>query len=208
MRRFALACASAVCAVIALGPAASAHEHRQIGAYSLEIGFLDEPAYTGIKNGAEILLHDSADKPVRDLGDTLKVEVIFGAEKMPAMTLQPAFGEEFGTPGNYRAYFFPTRPGKYTFHIFGTIKGQAVDESFTSSPTGFSEVKDATAVQFPVKDPSNAQLGESVARLGPRVEAAAKKGKADTDQVRILAIIGLALGAVGVIGAIFAAKRS
>src|SRR6266545_3616700 len=45
-----------------------------------------------------------------------------------------------GTPGDYRAWFIRTAPGPYTFHFTGSIKGQKVDEKFTSSPTTFDEV--------------------------------------------------------------------
>jgi hypothetical protein len=39
--------------------------------------------------------------------------------------------------------------GDYTFHIFGTINGDAIDETFTSSPEGFGAVEDAATIQFP-----------------------------------------------------------
>ncbi|MBA3451046.1 MAG: hypothetical protein H0T18_07535 [Chloroflexia bacterium] len=40
-------------------------------------------------------------------------------------------------------------PGAYTFRIFGTIGDTEIDESFTSSPEGFSSVEDPTPFQFP-----------------------------------------------------------
>ena len=60
----------------------------------------------------------------------------------------------FGEPGAYRAVFFPTAAGAYTFHIFGEIDGEPIDERFTSGPDTFSEVQDATAGQFPVVLPA------------------------------------------------------
>lgn len=42
-----------------------------------------------------------------------------------------------GTPGDYRGWLIPTRPGKYTFHFTGTIKGDPIDERITASPTTF-----------------------------------------------------------------------
>jgi hypothetical protein len=62
--------------LLALGAApASAHEERKIGSYTVEVGFADEPAYTGAKNSVLMVIHDASDKPVVDLGDTLKVDI-------------------------------------------------------------------------------------------------------------------------------------
>src|SRR3989442_1246990 len=103
---------------------ASAHEARKVGRWNFAVGFELEPAFAGQINAVQLFLHDAADKPVPDLGDTLKVEVIFGSQTSDAFTFQPAFEVgEFGEVGDYRAAVIPTRPGTYTFHITGTIKG-------------------------------------------------------------------------------------
>jgi hypothetical protein len=122
------------------GPA-SAHEERKVGTYVLHVGFGDEPAYAGAKNSVQLLLHDATtDKPVVDLGDTLKVDVTQGAgsatddSRKLTMNIEPDFEVgEFGTPGDYRAFFIPTTPGTYTFHFTGTIKGRRWTRS---SPRG------------------------------------------------------------------------
>jgi hypothetical protein len=68
--------------------------------------------------------------------------------------LAPRFGE----PGWYQSVFFPTAAGPYTFHVFGEIDGQAIDESFTSGPDTFGEVQDATSGQFPVAFPATGDV--------------------------------------------------
>jgi hypothetical protein len=187
------------------GPA-SAHEARTVGRYHFVVGFGDEPAYQGDKNSVILLLADAKDKPVTDLGDTLKVEV--STETAPGQTLslalEPFFEVgEFGTPGDYRAWFIPTRPGKYTFHFTGSVKGQKVDERFTSSPTTFDEVADPAKVQFPAKDPTTGQLAQRLDQQVPRLEAAtaaaAKQGSDDARLALIVAIIGVVLGLAGVV---------
>jgi hypothetical protein len=45
---------------------------------------------------------------------------------------------EWGTPGDYRAFFIPTAPGGYSFHFTGTIKGQKIDQTFKSGPKASS----------------------------------------------------------------------
>jgi hypothetical protein len=196
-----LACTLSCLVVLGTAAPAQAHEGTKLGAYQIEIGWAEEPAFTGQRNAVQIVLHDAAEKPVRDLGDSLQVEVVFGRDKMPKMTFEPAFGEEFGEPGDYRAWFFPTRPGKYTFHLIGSIKGQNVDQSFTSSPTGFDEVEEPTDKQFPAKDPSTAQLGQRLDRLEPRIAAsvASERSRARSVENR-----NMVIGIAGVVAALIA----
>ena len=189
---------------------ASAHEERTVGKYHFAVGFGDEPAYQGEKNSVQLLLADANDKPVTDLGDSLKVEV--SAESAPGQTLplalEPFFEVgEFGTPGDYRAWFIPTRPGSYTFHFTGSIKGQQVDERFTSSSTPCDEVTDPAKVQFPAKDPTTGQLAQRLDQEVPRLDAAANKAADDARQARTLAIVGIVLSVLGIALGAFALWR-
>ena len=185
-----------------------AHEERTVGRYVLAVGFGTEPAYAGQQNSVQVLLHDAkTDRPVVDLGGTLRVEVRYGGTTMPPMTMEPDFEVgEFGTPGDYRAFFFPTRPGDFTFHLTGSIEGQRVDETFASGPKTFSSVTDPAEVEFPAKDPTNGELGDAVKRLVPRVQAQVRavremrdelaSASDDADSARSLALIALIVGGV------------
>jgi hypothetical protein len=183
---------------------ASAHEARKLGKYNVEVGFGDEPVYTGERNSVQLLLNDANDKPVTDLGDTLKVDISTGSGDTQKLTLtmEPNFevGGE-GTPGDYRAWFIPTAPGPYTFHFTGTIKGQAVDQKFSSSPTTFDEVQDPSQVEFPTKDPTTGQLSVRVdretQRLNQAVAASERRAKDEAGTARLIAIVGLVVGALG-----------
>ena len=154
-RSIVAALSIAVSLIVLQATAASAHEERVVGRYHLAVGFGDEPAYAGVENSVQLFLHDArTDKPIVDLGPTLEVQVMTGSKRMPSMVMEPDFEVgEFGTPGDYRAFFFPTRPGDYTFHFTGSIKGQKIDQSFSSGPKTFSSVTDPTEVEFPVKVP-------------------------------------------------------
>jgi hypothetical protein len=192
-------------AAIAMGTAAPAlaHEARHVGELHFVVGFGDEPAYAGQKNSVQLILADADDKPITELGDSLNVEVIFG-DQMMELALEPNFEVgEFGTPGDYRAWFFPTRPGAYTFHFFGSIGNQEIDESFTSSPTTFSEVSDPSQVEFPVKDPPVAQVAQRINREVPRltkaIAAQQTSAKEEADSAKTVAYLGIAVGALGVI---------
>jgi len=196
-----------VLACLALGTmtaVAAAHETKAEGGYDLVVGWGTEPAYAGQQNSVQIEITDhSTGKPVVDLGDTLKVTVIYGKQKKE-MALTPEFDleEGLGTPGDYRAWFFPTAPGDYTFHFTGKIGSQKVDESFTSSPTTFSSAEDPTAAQFPVKAPTNAQLSQRMDAELPRLAT-----ESQVSSARTMGIVGIVVGALGLVVAAFALLR-
>lgn len=190
---------------------ARAHEARTGGGVRFVVGWGDEPAYTGSKNSVQVTVTEaSGGAPVTDLGDGLKVEVIKTGEKL-TLPLTPNFrAGAFGTPGDYRAWLTPTRPGAYTFRITGSVRGQNVNESFSSSPTTFNDVEDAANIQFPEKDPTPGQLATRVDREFPRLDAALAKAEDDAASARTLGLAGLAVGAAGLLagaGAFVVARR-
>lgn len=169
---------------------ASAHERREVadGQYRMVVGFLDEPAFVGLKNGLDLRVEklgpaeaspaaenpaseqgtpvagspaEEQGTPVEGLADTLKAEVIYGDQTME-LELTPAYGE----PGVYESVFFPMATGTYTFHIYGEIEGTPIDESFTSSPEGFSEVEPIEPLQFPQSEASLSSTAGVPATLG------------------------------------------
>jgi hypothetical protein len=220
MRRSTIAQAAlgAVVTGVMLLPATPALAHGEAGEGDLvlTIGFADEPAFAGLPNAAQLHVeHDG--EPVTDLkaGD-VTVEVSFGDESLE-MDMEPWFFFEggelvFGEPGEYRADFVPSQPGKYTFHFTGTIDGEEVDEEMTSGPDTFSVVEDVAAASFPeVAAPSNEELAtrvdEESARAAEGVaaaEAAAASAEDAASSARTVAMIGVVLGAIGIIAAIAA----
>ena len=164
--------------IVLLASPALAHEERDVAGYSFEVGLINEPVYVGQKSGLEFFVN-KAGTPVEGLEKTLKAEVIAGQAKRD-LPISARFGEK----GAYESVFIPTAGGKYTFHISGTIEGTAVDESFTSSPSGFNEVQEAASGQFPVTLPTAAELS-----------AEARKGADASTQLPI----ALALGAGGLL---------
>ncbi|MFN2613231.1 MAG: hypothetical protein ABR552_00235 [Actinomycetota bacterium] len=188
--RCALPAVVAFAIVLAAPGIASAHEERAVGHYHFVVGWGAEPAYAGEQNSVQLVLTDARGKPVTDLGDTLKATVIFGSstkEMALETTFDPNSGE--GTPGDYRAFFIPTRPGDYTFHFTGRIHGQNVDQRFTSSDTTFDAVIDPQSVEFPTPDPNNAQLSSKIDR-----EAARLTKKVGSAPSRSSLALGIAIG--------------
>jgi hypothetical protein len=188
---------------------ASAHERRQVGAYTFTVGFSTEPAFSHIPNGPEVTITKGPnEEPVAE-GVDLEVEIIFGDEST-TLAVEPAFVVDvFGEPGNYDASIFPTRPGTYTFRFFGTVEGTEIDESFTSGPETFNDINDPAEFAFPVDDPNNAELAE-------RIEQESAEMTETQDEVngaRTLGLIGLIVGGVGLVvgitvGVLFLRRRS
>lgn len=171
----------------------AAHEGRQVGPYTIEIGWRVEPAYTGLINGPEITIfntqaaadhsneteeHEDAEgehvegaetevegSPVMNLEDTLQIDVSFGpATKTLHLRSVP------GEPGHYVADLIPTRPGDYTFRLVGTIEDLEVDETFSSTDGEFSTVDPISDLQFPEPDDLQDQI-DSLRQLIEELEA-------------------------------------
>lgn len=152
---------------------ATAHEGREVGDYTIEIGWREEPAYVSLMNGPEITVtrhedeaeHEEAEATpdvgaehaeegadhteaesagVIGLEETLQIEVIFGPANR-VLFLRPVRNE----PGHYTADLIPMRPGDYTFRVFGTIEGTEVDETFSAANGQFSSVEPIEDIQFP-----------------------------------------------------------
>jgi hypothetical protein len=174
---------------------ASAHEHRMVGGgkFMVLVGWKDEPTFTGVRNAVQFFLNDAAGKPINDLGDTLKLQVVYKDEKSGPISLMPGFDPDSGegTPGEYDAAIIPSKAGTYTFHFTGTIHGVPVDEKFTSSEKTFDNVDEAKSVSFPEGD------------LGKAKEAAAPASAPAPKDAGILGSLGIplaiALGGVNIV---------
>lgn len=193
VRRLLPATTLAALAMLLTAGIAGAHEHRHVADdhYEMVVGFLNEPAVQNQLNGLSVRVnvHDedaAEDAPavgVEGLAGTLQAEVTFGGQTMP-LTLEPAYND----PGHYEAFFIPTGVGAYTFRIFGAIDGNQIDETFTAGPETFSEVAPSDNLLFP-------KVAGSIADA----TAAAQDAQDSADSANTLAIVGLVVGAAGLI---------
>jgi hypothetical protein len=209
---------AAVPAFVLLGASvASAHEQRHVGAYQFTVGWQHEPTYVGTENAVQLFLHDSRGNPIDDIGSppTLQVEAVFGTKTSAPLDLEPSFDPDtgLGTRGEFDAPIVPTEAGDYTFHFFGSINGQKVDERFTSGPSTFNTVVDPTGVEFPNSVPSVSELAGLTGRLGPRTDHAASAAAAAESRANSshsLAVVAVIVGAAGLVlggGALLLARR-
>ena len=208
-RRYAIGLLVTLGLLVPLGLSAAtpafAHEVRNVGAYRFIVGWGTEPAYVGQENSVQLILSERASgKPVVNLGNSLKVMVMFGGQ-MQDFALEPTFDPDtgLGTAGDYRAWLFPTAPGNYTFHFFGTIGAQRIDQQFTSGPTTFATVQDPAASEFPLQTPTMTELSQRVAVSLPRLATASQASRA-----QLFGFVGLAVGAAGLAVALVALLRT
>jgi hypothetical protein len=217
--RIAAAGAAALLIVLATAGPAFAHEQRTVGKYKLAVGWQTEPTYAGFPNAVQVLVNDANGNPVADLGNppSIKAEVTTGTQKSDPLVFKPSFDADTGsgTKGEFNGAIVPTRPGVYTFRIFGTINGQAIDEKFTSSDATFDSVREPAEVEFPVKDPSAGQLATNIERISPRVDAAAKAATSATDRASnadtlalVALIVGVVIGGAGLVTGLAARRRA
>lgn len=183
---------------LALAPvgAALAHEHREIGPYEFTVGWKVEPALVGERNGVDLrVVHHETRKPVEGLEKTLRVEVLFGAERRE-LALRPVFGQ----PGRYTADLIPTRAGDYRFRFVGTVGETAVEATFDSAEGKFDKVQPATEFQFPapLPDPLTlAQTATTAEESARSAQAAAQTARQLAEGAQPLAMAGVALGGLG-----------
>lgn len=193
--------------------AASAHAETSAGPYTLAIGFGTEPAYVGIPNSVEVIIHiTKSDKGVDTAADTVNASIAYGSAQPHPVTLEGNFDEDSGgSPGDYRGAFVPTQAGKYTIHVTGKIGHTAVDKTFTSSPTTFATVVDPSTIEYPTKIPTATELNAKVDRELPRIQAQATSAANDAaSSAKTLAVVGIVVGVVALVlgGVALARKRS
>ncbi|HEY3345391.1 MAG TPA: hypothetical protein VGJ97_10705 [Anaerolineaceae bacterium] len=127
--------------LLALPMTVFAHQTVTVGDYAVEYGWVNEPAVAGQPNAVVINVTspNSPDAAIDVSG--LKVQAVYGGQDK-LLALQP-LGEN--TPGQYIAPITPTRPGKYTIHLGGSIGATAFNTDVQPE-----EVQTADVVQFPV----------------------------------------------------------
>lgn len=229
-----VAAAASVLALVALAGAGPtlAHTGHEVGDYVLEIGWLHEPAFVGQPNAVQVTITDHHDgSPILDLGaDDIKVVVSTAGADSGSLGFAPAFDavEKEGSLGEYDAALVPTAPGDYSFHITGSIHGTAVDLTVASGDETFDPVVASTDLEFPAKMPSLTEVGTRLDRIDARIQDLQNNGQGDptealqlaeaaqnlaitaqnaAEEAKTLALLGFAVGVVGILVAVWALRR-
>ena len=135
-------------AIFLFSKAGLAHEHRTVaGKYEFVVGFLNEPAFSGQMNALDLRITQD-NEPVEGLEQTLEASVRYEDQKesLP-LTLKTRYKQ----PGAYAGYFFPTKPGKYSLEISGSIEGRPIQETFVTGEK-FHAIEDPKPLSWPKPD--------------------------------------------------------
>jgi hypothetical protein len=180
----------------------AAHIVKQVGPYTVAVGWVREPAYVALLIAFQTVIKDAKGNPVSDLSaDDLKVVVSTAGQQSDPMSLAPTFDEDtgLGIPGDYEAPMIPTAPGDYTFHVTGTIHSTKIDETATSSDTTFDSVVDPSAVQFPNKLPAVGDIATRLERVDARAQRQISAANDAKSSAQGALVVGIAVGGAGVL---------
>ncbi len=203
-----------------------AHEGREVGDYSINIGWIVEPAYEGVMNGVEVRVTRVTVSGADDHGESMSSTKNDDARDGMAMadhhggapvveglenTLQVEvvyvptgasrvvnLSADVNEAGRYTAALLPTTPGVYEFRVFGAIEGMQVDETFASrgGSGGFDDIRPLAALQFPEELPSAREM--EIAVRGA-ISTAEQARDAAEEGPGVLSIVALALGVSGAV---------
>ncbi|TRZ80470.1 MAG: hypothetical protein D4R90_01885 [Nitrosopumilales archaeon] len=204
---------------------AEAHITKVFGNYLVQVGWSNEPVYTGLVNGAEVTIKkgsgDSA-KPVINALKDVQISVKYGGVTKPLDFLPSSMVD-----GQYNAPLIPTRVGTYSLVFKGTVEGQAIDTEIV-----LDDVASVAALNFPSSTGSGSDNSASVGQINSlanqltndveeaknNADAAAKsvsnvaesfqQVKDTTDKLYLISMTGIGIGIAGIVIAVISINKN
>jgi hypothetical protein len=204
---------------------AEAHITKVYGNYLVQIGWDNEPVYTGLVNAAQVTIKkgsgDTA-KPVINALKDLQISVKYGSVTKPLDFLPSSTVD-----GQYHAVLIPTKVGTYSLVFTGTVEGQTVDGEIP-----LDDVASVDTLNFPSSTGSSQDATANVGQLGTLVnqltsdiedaknnaDAASKsvsnvvqsfqQVKDTTDRLYMISMTGIGIGIAGIVIAVIAVTRN
>ena len=130
---------------------AEAHITKVFGNYLVQVGWDNEPVYTGLVNAAQVTIKkgsgDSA-KPVINALKDMQISVKYGGVTKPLDFLPSSTVD-----GQYHAPLIPTRVGTYSLVFKGTVEDQAIDTEIA-----LDDVASVDTLNFPSSSSSSSAI--------------------------------------------------
>ena len=130
---------------------------------------------------------------VSGLASNLQVEI---SHLPTAVSRVLSLTEVADDPGHYVAEFVPTVPGDYRVRFFGSIEGNAIDETFDSGPDTYDTVIASDAIQFPVVLESNREIQNATRGALDAVQDLENDLEATSSNASTGMIVGIVFGAI------------
>lgn len=188
----------------------SAYAHTTITAeqYKIEIGWKEEPPLVGIQNAITFEFN-------QDDGNGVKTPVTNSFKDLEATVKSGSITKALDIlsdvkPGNYYAKIIPTKTGSLTVELKGTLNGVPVNQEIP-----IEDVESTDVLAFPPSGSSSGQdvgalknamssLQKDVTEIKSKIGNTAGGTSIDLSKAYDFGVLGLALGAAGVILAVIA----
>jgi hypothetical protein len=203
---------------------AEAHITKVFGNYVVQIGWDNEPAYTGLINAAQMTVKKgSGDNatPVINALKNMQISVKYGSVTNPLDFLPSSTVD-----GQYDAALIPTMVGTYSLVLKGTVEDQTIDAEIPLDNVGGidtlnfppSSSSSSTSVNTDHMDIVMNQLKSDIEDAKNNADAASKsvsnvaqsfqQVKDITDRLYMISMTGIGIGAAGIVIAVTAITRN
>jgi hypothetical protein len=132
------------------------HTEIQVGNYTIEAGWIEEPPLLNNLNDIVIRVFENND-PVRNAMKDLSISIIYGG-----LSKKLNFVPSEESPGQYLADIIPSQLGTYSLNLKGTIGTQSINNDIQ-----IEDIEDAKKLTFPLV--SDDDSSENIENIGKQI---------------------------------------